>query len=117
MHCEVEMQNFTVSGMSCAACSSKVEKTVSKIEGVTSCAVNLLTGEMAVEGDVLSADIIYAVEKAGYGARLKGEKAKTENREQEKDKTTKKIIIRLSVSAVFLVLLMYCSMGHTMLGW
>ncbi|MBE6696458.1 MAG: heavy metal translocating P-type ATPase [Ruminococcaceae bacterium] len=111
------MQNFTVSGMSCAACSSKVEKTVSKIEGVTSCAVNLLTGEMAVEGDVLSADIIYAVEKAGYGARLKGEKAKTENREQEKDKTTKKIIIRLSVSAVFLVLLMYCSMGHTMLGW
>ena len=111
------MQNFTVSGMSCAACSSKVEKTVSKIEGVRSCAVNLLTGEMAVEGDVSSADIIYAVEKAGYGARLKGAEAKKEKGGQEKDQATKKIIIRLSVSAFFLILLMYSSMGHTMLGW
>ena len=112
------MQSFIVSGMSCAACSSKVEKTVSKIEGVRSCAVNLLTGDLSVEGDVLSTEIILAVEKAGYGARIKGTEAKAAGKEaKEKDTAVKKIVIRLAFSAVFLLLLMYPSMGHTMLGW
>lgn len=111
------MRRFVVSGMSCAACSSKVERAVSKINGVKSCAVNLLTGEMAVDGDVSSDTVIRAVEKAGYRARIKGTKTEKENKEKETDREVKKTVVKLTSSAVFLLLLMYCSMGHTMLGW
>ena len=119
------MKQYTVTGMSCAACSARVEKAVSKVDGVSACSVSLLTNSMGVEGDADSAAVIRAVEEAGYGAALKeadreaGHNAES-IREQEKaleDKETPKLKKRLFSSIGFLVVLMYFSMGHMMLGW
>ena len=104
--------------MSCAACSSKVEKAVSAVDGVSSCAVNLLTNSMTVEGVASENDIISAVEKAGYGASVKGrEKKASSDADSLKDTETPKIRNRLIWSVVFLTPLMYISMGHMMWGW
>ena len=114
------MKRFTVTGMSCAACSARVEKSVSGVEGVEACSVNLLTGAMSVEGVASAEDIISAVEAAGYGASLKdGEnKAQPEKKlEALKDKETPRLVARLVSSLVFLLALMYVSMGHVMWGW
>ena len=119
------MKQYTVTGMSCAACSARVEKAVSKVDGVSACSVSLLTNSMGVEGDVDSASVIRAVEEAGYGAALKeadreaGHNAES-IREQEKaleDKETPKLKKRLFSSVGFLIVLMYFSMGHMMFGW
>ena len=119
------MKQYTVTGMSCAACSARVEKAVSKVDGVSACSVSLLTNSMGVEGDADSAAVIRAVEEAGYGAALKeadreaGHNAES-IREQEKeleDKETPKLKKRLFSSIGFLTVLMYFSMGHMMLGW
>ena len=119
------MKQYTVTGMSCAACSARVEKAVSKVDGVSACSVSLLTNSMGVEGDADSAAVIRAVEEAGYGAALKeadreaGHNAES-IREQEKaleDKETPKLKKRLFSSIGFLIVLMYFSMGHMMLGW
>ena len=112
------MDQYTVTGMSCAACSAHVEKAVSKVEGVTSCTVSLLTNSMSVEGTATPEQIINAVKNAGYGAELKG--AKTEKAASDdglKDRETPKLLVRLISSLVFLVLLMYISMGHMMWNW
>ena len=117
------MEQYNVTGMSCAACSARVEKAVSKVQGVTSCSVSLLTNSMGVEGTAAASEIIAAVEEAGYGASVKG--AKTENREASrgaeedmlKDKETPKLRRRLIASLCFLIPLMYFSMGHMMWGW
>lgn len=112
------MTQYNVTGMSCAACSARVEKAVSAVNGVTSCAVNLLTGSMSVEGNAASAEIIKAVTDAGYGASVKGGKAVSDNSASElKDNETPGKLKRLIVSLVFLIPLMYVSMGHTMWGW
>ena len=112
------MKKFNVTGMSCAACSSRVEKAVSKVNGVKSVSVSLLTNSMGVEGSASDESIIAAVEKAGYGASVAGGKKKqsTEN-EQLKDKDTPVLMHRLIASVGFLAVLMYISMGHMMLGW
>ena len=144
------MEQYQVTGMSCAACSARVEKAVSKVEGVTSCSVSLLTNSMGVEGTADSAAIIQAVEHAGYGASLKSasrgvhtqggseesgaehgdvRKAGT-NRERTsyqaslaeaeealKDKESPILKKRLLVSLIFLIILMYFSMGHMMFGF
>ena len=109
--------------MSCAACSSRVEKAVNSVPGVTSCAVSLLTNSMGVEGTASSADIIRAVEQAGYGASLKGTGKKdsysdviSSNEEALKDTETPVLKKRLITSLGFLLVLMYFSMGHMMLG-
>ncbi len=111
-----KMKQFNVTGMSCAACSSRVEKAVAGVEGVTSCSVSLLTNSMGVEGTASDAAIIAAVENAGYGASVKGNtQAKTsENEEMLKDKETPALKKRLIASLGFLALLMYVSMGHMM---
>ena len=117
------MEQYNVTGMSCAACSARVEKAVSKVPGVTTCSVSLLTNSMGVEGTAAASEIIAAVEEAGYGASVKG--AKTENREASrgaeedmlKDKETPKLRRRLIASLCFLIPLMYFSMGHMMWGW
>ena len=115
------MKQYNVNGMSCAACSTRVEKAVSKVEGVTSCSVSLLTNSMGVEGDAKEADILAAVEKAGYSASVKGENTvkRTEHAEEEflKDRETPVLKKRLILSFVFLVPLMYLSMGHMMWNW
>ncbi|MBO5230724.1 MAG: heavy metal translocating P-type ATPase [Clostridia bacterium] len=113
------MKQFNISGMSCAACSSRVEKAVAGVEGVTSCSVSLLTNSMGVEGTAADAAIIAAVEKAGYGASVKGEaQSKTnENEEILKDKETPALKKRLIASLGFLAVLMYVSMGHMMWGF
>ena len=115
------MKQYNVNGMSCAACSTRVEKAVSKVEGVTSCSVSLLTNSMGVEGDAKEADILAAVEKAGYSASVKGENTAkpAEHAEEEflKDKETPVLKKRLILSFCFLVPLMYLSMGHMMWGW
>lgn len=114
------MKQFNVTGMSCAACSARVEKAVSGVEGVTSCSVSLLTNSMGVDGTASEADIIAAVENAGYGASAKGSSAETkadENEEMLKDRETPVLKKRLLASLGFLILLMYVSMGHTMWGW
>ncbi len=118
------MEQYTVSGMSCAACSARVEKAVSAVPGVASCSVSLLTNSMGVEGTASEADIIKAVENAGYGASKKG-KAVSENSvkpswaddEALKDKETPKLKKRLIYSAFVLGILMYFSMGHMMWNW
>ena len=111
------MEQFNVKGMSCAACSARVEKAVLGVDGVTSCSVNLLTGVVGVEGNVSDEAIIEAVEKAGYGASKKGEGNEAENESDDLvDKETPALFKRLVSSLVFLVLLMYLSMGHTMFG-
>ncbi len=108
------MRKFDIGGMTCAACSSRVEKTVSMLEGVDSCSVNLLTNSMQLTGSVPDSEVISAVEKAGYTAAVSGasKEGKSENI-REKDN----IISRLVWSLVFLALLMYISMGHVMWGW
>lgn len=113
------MKQYNVTGMSCASCVARVEKAVNKVEGVTSCSVNLLTNSMSVDGDVKSSDVINAVEKAGYGASLKGNSSKENktNDEPLKDTETPKLKKRLFSSLVFLLLLMYISMGHMMWGF
>ena len=124
------MKQYTVTGMSCAACSARVEKAVSKVDGVTSCSVSLLTNSMGVEGSATDAQIVKAVEQAGYGASPKGTATESENDkannslEQLKaaqdalvDRETPKLRNRLIASLIFLVVLMYFSMGHMMWGW
>lgn len=118
------MQQFIVTGMSCAACSARVEKAVSKVEGVTSCSVSLLTNSMGVEGTAADQAIIQAVEAAGYGAYVKGEAAEhsgassmAAEEEMLKDHDTPVLKRRLLVSLGFLIVLMYFSMGHMMWGW
>ena len=104
--------------MSCAACSAHVEKAVSKVAGVTSCTVSLLTNSMSVEGTASPEDIISAVKSAGYGAELKGAKKESSKTDDGlKDRETPKLLVRLIVSLVFLIILMYMSMGHMMWGW
>ena len=111
------MKQYNVTGMSCAACSARVEKAVSAVEGVASCSVSLLTNSMGVEGTASSEAIIAAVKNAGYGASVKGESNTSASKEDElKDTETPKMKRRLIASLVFLLILMYISMGHTMLG-
>lgn len=112
------MKKFNVTGMSCAACSARVEKAVSEVEGVKSCSVNLLTNLMLVEGNATDECIISAVEKAGYGAAVFGaEKGHNLKKEQLKDNATPLLMKRLIASVGFLVALMYVSMGHMMWGF
>ena len=116
------MEQYTVTGMSCAACSARVEKAVSKVPGVTECSVSLLTNSMGVSGTASSQQVIEAVEAAGYGASLKG----SHGRETQKsgdyedmlaDKETPVLKRRLIASLCLLIPLMYVSMGHMMWGW
>lgn len=113
------MEQYDVTGMSCAACSARVEKAVTKVKGVTSCSVSLLTNSMGVEGTASPQDIIAAVEKAGYGAKLKGAGAKKTDTDADslRDTETPKLRKRLIASVIFLVILMYFSMGHMMWGF
>lgn len=113
------MKQYNVTGMSCAACSARVEKAVSGVDGVENCAVNLLTNSMGVEGTASDEAIIAAVEKAGYGASLKtgDKKSKAMPDDELKDTQTPKIRNRLIWSVIFLAPLMYISMGHMMWGW
>jgi Cu2+-exporting ATPase len=115
------MEQFNVTGMSCAACSTRVEKAVSKVPGVTACSVSLLTNSMGVEGTADSRAIIQAVEDAGYGASLKNQSsaAKTMSADEEalEDHETPVLKRRLIASLGFLLVLMYFSMGHMMWGW
>ncbi len=118
------MEQYTVTGMSCAACSARVEKAVSKVEGVTSCSVSLLTNSMGVEGNASAQAVISAVEEAGYGASLKGaggdQKAAGPARTEEdmlQDRETPVLKKRLITSVGFLAVLMYISMGHMMWSW
>ena len=117
------MKQYTVTGMSCAACSSRVEKAVSKVPGVTACSVSLLTNSMGVEGDVPPETVIHAVEDAGYGASLKGQgtaaqaQSASEAEDALKDRETPVLKHRLIASLGFLAVLMYTSMGHMMWGW
>ncbi len=124
------MKQYTVTGMSCAACSARVEKAVSKVDGVTSCSVSLLTNSMGVEGSATDAQIVEAVEQAGYGASPKGTATESENDKANNslvqlkaaqdalvDRETPKLRNRLIASLIFLVVLMYFSMGHMMWGW
>lgn len=114
------MKQYNVTGMSCAACSTRVEKAVTKLEGVTACSVSLLTNSMGVEGEVAPETVIRAVEEAGYGASLKGAEKKQSVSEQEdalKDRETPLLKKRLFSSIIFLIILMYISMGHMMWNW
>ncbi len=118
------MEQYSVTGMSCAACSSRVEKAVSKVPGVTSCSVSLLTNSMGVEGTAAEQEIIKAVEDAGYGAAKKGAIAGGKPVITEmagegllKDRETPLLRQRLIASLGFLIVLMYISMGHMMWGW
>lgn len=112
------MKQYNVSGMTCAACAARVEKAVLKVSGVTSCSVSLLTNSMGVEGSALAADIISAVEKAGYGASEKGaDQKRSESADQLEDKETPKLRRRLVLSVVVTLVLMYFSMGHMMWDW
>lgn len=118
------MDQYKVTGMSCAACQARVEKAVNKVPGVTSCSVSLLTNSMGVEGTASSADIIKAVKAAGYGASLKKDKggssqtaANAADEELLKDKETPVMVKRLVASVVLLLPLMYISMGHMMWNW
>ena len=112
------MKQFNVTGMSCAACSARVEKAVLQVEGVTGCSVSLLTNSMAVEGTAEEQKIIAAVTAAGYGASVKGAKAQNVPEEDAlEDKETPKLKRRLIASLGFLAVLMYVSMGHSMWGW
>ena len=115
------MEQYIVTGMSCAACQARVEKAVSKVPGVSSVSVSLLTNSMGVEGDASAAAVIEAVEAAGYGASVKGGEAKkttsiAAEEEALKDRETPKLKRRLIISAVFLLILMYLTMGAHMLG-
>ncbi len=111
------MEQFNVTGMSCAACQARVEKAVKGVPGVNSCAVSLLTNSMAVDGTASDSDIINAVRKAGYGASVKGRSAQAEDDDGLKDTETPKLVRRLAASVAFLLVLMYVTMGHNMLSW
>ena len=120
------MEQYNITGMSCAACSARVEKAVSKVPGVTGCSVSLLTNSMGVEGSASSSDIIRAVTEAGYGASPKntqkasdgsGSSPSWADDEALKDKETPKLKKRLIFSVLILLVLMYFSMGHMMWGW
>ena len=112
------MEQYNVTGMTCAACQARVEKVVSKVPGVTSVSVSLLTNSMGIEGTATSADIVAAVEKAGYHASVKGaEKESHQGAEALADTETPKLLKRLIVSLIFLMPLMYLSMGHMMWSW
>lgn len=113
------MTQYNVTGMSCAACSARVEKAVSKVPGVTSCSVSLLTNSMGVEGTASDKAIISAVQKAGYGASKKGGSKAAESADESalRDTETPKLKKRLFWSVGFLIILMYFSMGHMMWGW
>ena len=122
---ETDMEQYIVTGMSCAACQARVEKAVAKVPGVTSVSVSLLTNSMGVEGSASTADIIQAVSAAGYGASLKGNGQTSASRvnrlaeEEEalKDHETPRLKRRLILSAGFLLMLMYITMGFNMWGW
>ena len=113
------MEQYTITGMSCAACSTRVEKAVSKVPGVTACSVSLLTNSMGVEGTAPAREIIAAVEAAGYGAAEKGaeKSAASDGEEALRDRETPALKRRLIASLGFLAVLMYVSMGHMMWGW
>ena len=115
------MKQFNVTGMSCAACSARVEKAVGKVQGVTSVSVSLLTNAMGVEGTASDAEIIKAVQDAGYGASVKGAESQTNNAAADEDALadheTPALKRRLIASVGFLIVLMYLSMGHMMWGW
>ena len=115
------MEQYNITGMSCAACSSRVEKAVSAVPGVTNCSVSLLTNSMGVEGTASAEKIISAVENAGYGASKKGIETgqHTDDNADDilKDRDTPKLRQRLIASLCFLIPLMYLSMGHMMWNW
>lgn len=111
------MNKYKITGMSCAACSARVEKAVSKVDGVTQCNVNLLTESMVVEGTASDSAILKAVVDAGYGASADGKEKVKNDKEDIKNNTAKNILNRFIVSFIFLAVLMYISMGHTMWGW
>ncbi len=112
------MEQYNVTGMSCAACSARVEQAVNKVPGVTSCAVSLLTNSMGVEGTASSRDVIRAVQEAGYGASLKtAAKSQAPQEDALADHETPKLKKRLIASLAFLAVLMYFSMGHMMWHW
>lgn len=117
------MQQYTVTGMSCAACSARVEKAVSQVPGVKSCSVSLLTNSMGVEGTASASEIIAAVEAAGYGASSKDKSQKAgksdaaDRLDELKDRETPVLRKRFIVSIIFVAVLMYFSMGHMMWGW
>ena len=115
------MEQYTVTGMSCAACSARVEKAVSGVEGVTSCSVSLLTNSMGVEGTASAEEIIAAVRDAGYGAALKrGKREQTSclssDEDALKDRETPVLKKRLITSLGFWIVLMYASIGHMLWG-
>jgi Cu2+-exporting ATPase len=111
------MEQYQITGMSCAACSARVEKAVSQVPGVTACAVSLLTNSMRVEGTAAAKEIISAVEAAGYGASPKGAEAAVSEEDALADHETPALRRRLLASVGFLLVLMYFSMGHMMWGW
>ncbi len=112
------MKQFDITGMSCAACSARVEREVSKLKGVDACSVNLITNSMSVEGSAKTEQIIAAVVSAGYGATEKGVKSALKNSGEEQIRKNERAVkLRLILSAVLLCFLMYLSMGHTMWGW
>ena len=113
------MEQYHITGMSCAACSSRVEKAVSAVDGVTACSVSLLTNSMGVEGNASPEAVISAVKAAGYGAALKRREKTVGNASEEelKDRESPMLLKRLIVSLIFLLALMYVSMGHMMWGW
>ena len=111
------MKQFSVTGMSCAACSARVEKAVSQVPGVTGCSVSLLTNSMGVEGAFSDGDVISAVEKAGYGAAPAGAKTPKAEEDALRDTATPALLRRLIASLALLLPLMYVSMGHVMWGW
>ncbi|MCI6883600.1 heavy metal translocating P-type ATPase [bacterium] len=111
------MEQYNVTGMSCAACSARVEKAVSKVPGVTACSVSLLTNSMGVEGTAAPAQVIAAVQQAGYGASLKGAAQTQAAPDPLEDRETPVLKRRLMASLGFLLVLMYFSMGHMMWGW
>ena len=111
-------KQYDITGMSCAACSARVEKAVSSLEGVSECSVNLLTNSMSIEGDVSSEEIIKAVENAGYGAKEHGKATKDKKEiDSFEDKESPKLLKRLIASSIFMLILMYVAMGHRMRGW
>lgn len=111
------MEQYHVTGMSCAACSTRVEKAVGNVKGVTNVSVSLLTNSMSVEGTASIQDIIQAVEKAGYGASPKTQFKETTAHDELEDKETPLLKRRFGISLIFLTVLMYISMGHKMWGW
>ena len=114
------MEKFLISGMSCAACSARIEKAVAKVKGVESCTVSLLTNSMSVKGTASAQSIIQTVEKAGYGAKISGSEKTSKPEEQElllENSELKNLKSRLAASLIFLLILIYFSMGHMMLNF